>query len=272
MERKIAELRGRFAARNGYTRLVERYHTAPLKIAKTFRIDGSGQLSVYMMDASPGILDGDDYRIELELENGTEVFITNQSFTKVHPTHVSYSTIRQAFTLGEGALLEYFPEPLIPYAKSRFTSGSVFHLAEGAELLFAEIITPGRTRRGELFQYESLTSELEVYRTGRLIAWDRLQIEPAIHRYYVLGALEKYTHIGAFWIISRRVDNHLLQLIRESVSNMTNLLLGASLTAEQGILVRMLGHNVWELQEAIRHIWDCCRVHLLQKQVYLPRK
>lgn len=272
MGRKSAELSGRFAIRGGVTCLVERFHTAPLKIAKTFQLDGTGQLSVYMMDASPGILDGDDYRIDMELEGGAEVFVTNQSFMKVHPTPVSFSTIKQSFTLGKGALLEYFPEPTIPYAQSRFTSGIAFHLAEGAELLYADIITPGRTHRGELFQYESLLSGLEVYRTGRLIAWDRFRLEPAIHRFRALGSLERYTHIGSFWIFSERADGALLQLIRESVPTEAGILTGASLTAEQGILVRMLGHNVWQLQKSIQRIWDCCRLHMLHKPVYQLRK
>ena len=70
------------------------------------------QLGVYMMDCSPGLMSGDHYEINVRLGEGARVFLTNQSFTKVHPSEAGQgSTQRQTLHLEADALLEYIPEP-----------------------------------------------------------------------------------------------------------------------------------------------------------------
>jgi urease accessory protein len=224
-----------------------------------------------MMDASPGILDGDCYEVDMRLEPGTNVYLTNQSYTKVHPTPHHPARLNQTFTVEDGAVLEFFPEPLIPYAESRFTSQTVFHLSGNAVLLYGDIITPGRIHHGEKYQYHSLDSRMEAYREGKLIAWDHFHLQPGIHRYEGIGALEQYTHIGALWIFSPLVNESLLFEIRDFFPKY-DFLIGASLTADQGILVRMAGYHVWKLQEAIQQLAGLCRVKLLNKPPHHIRR
>lgn len=272
MSHETAELRGVFKLRNGRTVLDERYHRAPLKISKTFRLDDSGQLSVYMMDASPGMMDGDRYKVEFELEAGTEVNLTNQSFTKVHPSTGRGSYLRQTFRLGKGALLEYFPEPLIPFRGSRLEAETEFELASGAVLLFADIVTPGRTERGEIFRYESLSSRLTVNRCGTRIASDPFRLEPALHRPDISGAFEHYTHMGSFWLFAEQIGDDVLDAIRQQCRDEERVLIGVSRTAEDGVVVRMLGHKVWELQTRINEIRNRVRRLLLGKPSHRDRK
>lgn len=263
-EHNTSVLRGRFALRSGRTVLTERYHEAPLKISKTFILSPAGELLVYMMDSSPGILDGDAYVIDFCLEEDTHVYLTNQSYTKVHPTPSKPSMLKQTFQLQRGAVLEYFPEPLIPYADSKFTTETIFHMEQGATLFFGDIITPGRIHHGELFQYDSLDSHMETYRRDQLIAWEHFHLQPKLHRYQELGALETYTHMGTLWIFSEQVDESLISEIRQLFPD-EGLLIGTSLTADKGIIVRMLGHQVWKLQAMMQTLTDCCRTRLLGK-------
>src|SRR5690554_4477753 len=165
------------------TILTERYHEAPLKITKTFYEEATGHLQLYIMDVSPGLLDGDCYEINLQLEDHAHLIVTNQSFTKIHPTPYLAAEMRQHIQLGKGAVLEYMPEPTIPYACSRFQGQIKVDLDEGAILLYADILTPGRTHRDELFQYHSFSSRFEVYRNQQLIVWDQFLLEPAIHQH-----------------------------------------------------------------------------------------
>ena len=119
------EIKAEFAVRSGLTQLVHKYHASPLKIAKTFRYENetliqdahpADQLGVYMMDCSPGLMSGDHYEINVRLGEGARVFLTNQSFTKVHPSEAGHgSTQRQTLHLEADALLEYIPEPLMLY-------------------------------------------------------------------------------------------------------------------------------------------------------------
>ncbi|WP_256758066.1 urease accessory protein UreD [Cohnella sp. WQ 127256] len=249
----------------GKTVLTDRYHETPLKLTKTFRESSTDALIVYVMDVSPGLMDGDRYVLVFSLYEHTHLILTNQSFTKVHPSPKLGADVSFTCTIGTNAVLEYFPKPTIPYAGSQVHCRTTFHLAAGATLLYADIWTPGRTQRNELFQYESVASDLEVYKENKLIAWDHFLLEPASQNYLVTGAMEHFTHSGAFWIFSEHVDGHLLEAIRAilSTASSTTLLAAASSTAQHGICIRLLGHNTWQLQALIDRIWNVARHNLL---------
>jgi urease accessory protein len=252
---------------NNHTILVDRYHDAPLKITKTFYEEQSGRLQLYIMDVSPGLLDGDCYEINLQLEDYSHLIVTNQSFTKIHPTPLQSAQMTQNVRLGKGAVLEYFPEPTIPYAGSRFDGRIKVQLEEAATLLYADIVTPGRTHRGELFQYDSFSNRFEVYLQQELIAWDQFLLEPAIHQYQSMGAMEDYTHSGTFWAITDHASQALLDQIRNLLPDPQgdkSIIAGASLLAGgHGMVIRMMAHNVWQLQALVEIIWEECRINLL---------
>jgi urease accessory protein UreH len=117
-----------------------------------------------------------------------------------------------------------------------------------------------------LFQYHSYSSRLEVYHRQQLIVWDQFLLEPTLHQYQGIGAMEHYTYSCTFWIISDDITQSLLDRIRLILPvphTDAAILGGASFTASLGIAVRMLGHNAWQLQELVQLIWDECRNSLL---------
>ncbi|MEY4479526.1 MAG: hypothetical protein RLZZ267_204 [Bacillota bacterium] len=260
-----AELRATCRKLDGVTQLTDKYSKAPLKVSKAFRDGDSGRLCLYMVDVSPGMLDGDTYELDFTLERDTHLVLTTQSFAKIHPSTHAESSLHAHFKLAEDSILEYFPEPTIPYADSRFHGVNRFDLADNATLLYADVVTPGRTHRDEKFAFNRFSTDLEVYRKGKLVVWDHFLLQPNIHQFDAIGAMEQFTHCGSFWIITEQPTDSLLQLIREAISKVdsSNLLAAASLTTDKGISVRMLGHNVWQLQQLIQAIWDLTREHLL---------
>jgi urease accessory protein len=262
--RRTSALQATCQLLDGGTVLTERYHEAPLKLTKTFREESTSALKLYLMDVSPGLMDGDRYEATFHLGEHSHLIVTNQSFTKVHPTPLHGAELDYQFDLREGAILEYFPEPTIPYALSRLHSCTHFRLAAGASLLYADILTPGRLHRDELFQYTSLSMQTEVYRNNQLIAWDHFRLDPASDHYNAIGALEHFTHHGTFWILAEHADSQLLALIRALLPTGPSapVLSAASLLADQGIVVRMLGFSAWELQSLIQLIWAQCRNYL----------
>lgn len=256
------------------TVLAERYHESPIKITKTFREPVTDGLMLYMMDVSPGLMEGDHYEVDVRLEAVTHLTMTNQSFTKVHPATSVGAMSHYQFHIGPQAILEYMPEPTIPYKDSRLQARNVFYMDEDASLLYAEITTPGRTHRDERFEYEQLSMTTEVFRNNKRVAFDHFLLNPQLHRHTAVGALEQYTHQGTFWIFSTNAGDTLLQSIRELISTFDSsvLLAGASLAPSQGISVRMLGRTVWELQELCNEIWICSRQHLWQYPACQMRK
>lgn len=259
---------------DGVTQVVERYHQVPLKISKTFREELSSRLWMYMVDVSPGMLDGDGYELAFQLEAGTHLVLTNQSFTKVHPTPYHMATLDAHYQIGRDATLEYFPEPTIPYAGSRFRSTQRFDLEHGASLIYADITTPGRTHRDEKFAFTEFASAVEVYREGRLLVWDHFRLEPQRDRHTLIGAFEHYSHSGSLWLVTQRPFKAVMADVRQLAYSKQNenLLVGVSELQEQGFCVRVLGHNVWQIQQLFQQVWELCRVQVFDLPAITLRK
>src|SRR4030095_5278936 len=131
---RLSVLRASFASSRGQTIIGNKFHTAPIKIAKAFPLDG--QLGVIVMDVSPGLLDGDRYELDWNAEPDAHVMITNQSYTKVHPSTPSKgSSMQQTFTLEEGAVVEHMPEPVMLYKDASFRNETKVRLKEGSAWL-----------------------------------------------------------------------------------------------------------------------------------------
>lgn len=269
------EIKAEFAVRSGLTQLVHKYHASPLKIAKTFRYENEtliqdahpmDQLGVYMMDCSPGLMSGDHYEINVRLGEGARVFLTNQSFTKVHPSEAGHgSTQRQTLHLEADALLEYMPEPLMLYKDASLAAEMDVHLSPGSALIFSDVCCPGRTQRGEIFQYSRYMNRMKVWHGKELIFYQNQRIEPQTMQLSAPGCWERETHLGNLYIFSDRLKQRHLDKVLESLEELegVEVRIGASFTHKYGLVVTVMGRHAWELQLALTKAWQDIRRSLL---------
>lgn len=275
MPRVTGEITAAFAIRSGITQLVHKHHASPLKIAKTFRYENEtytgtqpeDQLGVYMMDCSPGLMSGDHYEINVRLEEGARVFLTNQSFTKVHPSLADQgSSQRQSLHVERGALLEYIPEPLMLYKDARLFSETEVHLAPGAACIYSDVLCPGRTQRGEIFQYSRYTNRMQVWYGAELIYYQNQRIEPFAMQLSAPGSWEQETHLGNLFVFSDRLERrHQGDLLAclEKLEGMEDVRVGASLTYKHGMIITVMGRHAWKLQHVLAIAWHELRRSLL---------
>ncbi|OPH60379.1 hypothetical protein BC351_17950 [Paenibacillus ferrarius] len=268
MPKVTGEIQVEFAVRSGLTQLVRKYHTSPLKIAKTFRYDNetlsldappAEQLGVYMMDCSPGLMSGDHYEITMRLGEGARVYLTNQSFTKVHPSEAgSGSTQRQTLKLGAEALLEYMPEPLMLYKDASLAAEMDVQLSPGSALIFSDVLCPGRTQRGEIFHYTRYTNRLKVWHDNELIFYQNQKIEPASMQLSAPGCWEQETHLGNLYVFSDRLNQRELEAVLAIMDTLgdVQVRVGASLTYKHGLVVSIMGRHAWEVQNALSIGWQ----------------
>lgn len=284
MPKLMGEISAQFAVRSGLTRLVHKYHASPLKIAKTFRYENEtcmedavtlDQLGVYMMDCSPGLMSGDHYEINVRLEEGARVYLTNQSFTKVHPSSGGQgSTQHQILRLEADSLLEYMPEPLMLYKDADLFTETEAHVAKGAVLIFSDVICPGRTQRGEIFQYSQYVNRMKVWYEGELIFYQNQRIEPALMLLTSPGCWEGETHMGNLFIFSDRLRQRHLEAIVDKLSQLevNSVRVGASLTYKHGLVVNVMGKHAWELQDVLTKAWHQIRSSLFELTPLLVNK
>ncbi|MNZ98784.1 Urease accessory protein UreH [compost metagenome] len=222
---------------------------------------------------SPGVLDGDHYQSEWVLGNGAHVILSNTSAVRLHPTPHHPSVIEQTFHIGRGAVLEYFPECVIPFRGSNCTMNTKFYLEQDSVLVYTDIWSAGRIHYGEVFEFDGYNSLTEVTRENRLLIWDKFALEPDRDRYGCSSAFMNYTHSAALWIVCPQIGTEELAMVRNAITNESGMIFGASLLAHQGgIAVRMLGTSAEQLQQSCISAWNALRSALLHRPALLLRK
>ncbi|MFC5471662.1 urease accessory protein UreD [Cohnella suwonensis] len=253
---------------DGVPKLVERYHTSPLKIAKTFSLRGEGdwrQLAVVQMDGSPGLLEGDRYSFDWELREGARLYATNQAYTRVHPceSETGDARLRQSFRLGAGAVLEWIPEPVMLFRDARFIAETEVELGEGAICMLGDLFSPGRLFRGEAFDFRKYELKVKVLHGGELIHYQRQVWEPETLPIRSAGCFGEFTHMGTFSVFSDLLgadfQERLRAYIDERPAMMEGVSWGVARTARHGVVVQLAGNAAWRLQRAILAAWDGAR-------------
>ncbi|NBC69592.1 urease accessory protein UreD [Paenibacillus sacheonensis] len=266
---RLSVLRTTFRKRENDTVIVSKYHTAPIKIAKTFPL--GDQLGVIVMDVSPGLLAGDRYELRWNVEAGAHVYVTNQSFTKVHPSHGDHdrSSLSQHFELGRGAVVESMPEPIMLFRDAALVSETEVRLSPDSIWMGAEVFCPGRTMRGERFVYREFRNKLHVYYGDEMIYAQNQLIKPSGQRLSAPGCMADMTHTGVFYAFSDRIGIGEADAVREALGALPAtegqpLTWGVSLTYKHGLAVMAAGMSAWQLQETLDAAWRALRMKLLQ--------
>ncbi len=215
------KLRAEFALGRSGTILVSGYHQYPQKLLKCFAMPG-GQAAACVMDASPGLLAGDEHELSFLVRKEAKVFITTQSFGKIHPSPHRRSTQRVVIEAEDDTLTEYIPEPVIPYAESCFEGGLELKLASRAAAVVGEIICPGREHRGELFRYKRYVSYLRVFRADKLVYGNRIRLEPESHGFHSAATWgsPEYPYSGSLHLFGPYVPDSLLTELQEAAERL----------------------------------------------------
>lgn len=158
------ELRLGFFRRGERTVLGERRWTAPFGSVRTHYPDGTGTVEVQITNPSGGILGGDRLELQVNLAPGASAALLTQGAGKAYRGPAARQTA--AFDLAEGALLEYLPHHLIPFAGSSLHTETTFDLAAGATLVAWEAYAAGRVARGERFLFDRLSARTRASREG----------------------------------------------------------------------------------------------------------
>ncbi|QYR24249.1 urease accessory protein UreD [Paenibacillus sp. sptzw28] len=274
---RISQLRAAFVNRGGKTQLESKYHTAPIKIAKTFPLEGA--VGVMVMDVSPGLLAGDRYELEWKAGKDAHIYVTNQSFTKVHPCPDagSGSSISQVYRLEAGAVVESMPEPVMLYRGASLTCETEVSLSAGSVWMQAEVLCPGRTLRGERFAYREYRNRLRVTYEDELIFAQNQLIEPGQQRLTTPGCFGGMTHTSVLYAFSDKLAMPHIEAVRAALAGLPardghQVIAGVSATYKYGLAVMAAGTAAWPLQEAMSAAWQAVRASLLGKEPLNFRK
>ena len=233
----VAYVKAAFAASDGRTRMERIEQNAPLKIARTFDLNG-GALGVCIMDASPGMLAGDRYQFDFAVAADARVAVTTQGFTRVHPSRDNPCELQTRLQVGDGATLQWFPEPLMLYAGADLRAQTTVELAPTATFLGADIWCAGRIGRGESWEFARHRSRWNINRAGAPLYASSVDIEPANFDAKQIGAWNGWTHSGNFWALyaaNAELDERLCEAFWQIIEEQT-VYAGASVLAAGGVV------------------------------------
>jgi len=254
-----AEVSIRTALREGVTRLVESYYTPPFKVANITEDKKEGGLHLMLMCSSPGILDEDAYTIRLELGEGSRLQWHTQSYQRLMQMEKGASQLMEV-RLEAGASFCYLPHPCVPHTRSIFTGRNTIFLAEGAKLVWGEVLTCGRKLNGEVFRFSKYHTITEVRRNDKLVLRENINLQPSVMDLSGLGQLEGFTHqAGLLYMggVGGRGDEAFRKEVIAYLSGVAagqELLSGVSTGPGDSLVVRILGSRAEELHNCLKAI------------------
>ena len=253
------ELRLAFAQRNDRTVMAESFFRVPLQVMKP-RYDESGCACVYLLSPTGGVVQGDDYQIEVVLAADTHATLTTQAATKVYAMPRQGATQSIWVQVGKDAIFEYLPDSTILFRDANFSQKISLFLGRGAKVALQEIVMPGRLARGETLAFTRYKSHIEASCADGLLLYDTCRIEPKYQPYLTgPGVLEGYPCWGSWYLVGDfelpwweglcKFAEPLLNQPPKSVGGLSQLHRG-------GIALRLLAYNAEVIQTTFQTIWN----------------
>lgn len=217
---------------NGRTVITDSFFSSPIKIAKPFyRKDHT---EIMMMTASAGMLDGDEYDIEIIVKSGAALKFTGQSFTKIFKSGEKGGASQKVrITVENGGKLYYFPQPVIPFTDSIFDCRTEVYLESGSSFVMQDIFSVGRTAMNEYLAFTKYRSRTAVYVDEKLVFLDNVKLVPKDTDFSEIGFFEGYTHSGMMYSYNCCIESN-----------------ACSSAAHKGTVYRMLGNCAQEISDS----------------------
>ena len=268
-----------FDAPTGRTLLHVAEQRQPLKVVRAFQTEGGAALA-HVHNLSGGILAGDRLSLNLEIGPMARAQVTSTGATRLYRRRdgtVAAEFMARA-SVRAGALLEYLPDPLIPFADSRFHQDTAVNLEDGAGLFWWETVAPGREAHGEMFSYDALRLKFDLRAEGIPIALERSHLDPKVRPLESPARLGPYRYFSTFYVCRvgagegtwRGVEKQLRELAGTLSSPV--IIWGLGRLPAHGLVVRGLSQNGRDIPSGLISFWRVAKQALYGQVAVIPRK
>ena len=257
----ICKLDVKISQRQGKSYLKDAFVTQPFRIVPVGQYRRDDAEYLMMMSSSPGLLDGDDHRINVEVEDHGRLQLQTQAYQRLFQMNEG-SHQHLKVHLGKNSCFSYVPHPIVPQQSASYYSKNEIFMQEDCFFVLGEIITCGRKLSGEEFKYNHFQNLVQVYFHNKLILKDNVMLKPESMPLYEMGLMEGYTHQGTFLCMNTKgIDlKDRLEQFYEEFHETPGIEFGISELEHPGFMVRILGmggeqlFNLFKKMEAL--LWD----------------
>lgn len=226
----------------------------------------NGEAMIYLMASCPGLFNRDTQHIAFDVNEGAHLFLTDTSATELHPSGNFDPSVQDIqFHLKPNSVLEYIPDPIIPFKDSNFKGKTSVYMEKGSQAFVTDIVAAGRVGRHELFEYLGYHNSFEVYWDHELHVSDTIHLDPKsiLTRQGVLG---DHTHFGTLWILSERITSEHLNYVQQTLPELCekeHCYGGVTSLEKNGLAVRLVGYSSETIQNIMKQYWSYFRKELL---------
>jgi urease accessory protein len=255
------------------TILARRRFTHPLQALAPIRAP-DGSLCLMMLNPSGGMVGGDRLTTTIELGPQTSAVLTTASATKAYRTIRDPALQNTLVNLGDGAILEYLPDHLIPHPGAAVRQSLRVEMAPQSRAILYDAIAAGRIGRDERWAFRELSSEVVIYRNSLPIYLNRSQIIPEVQPLTQLGWMEDFNYLASIIVVGEVGPqwSSVLSCIETALDAIPGINFGASEIACGGWVVRFMTRTATDLTIAKQCIWAIARRSLLGLEAFDLRK
>ena len=242
----------------------------PLYVQKAlhYNLDYPSMAHLFVLSPSGGILQGDRYRMDVELKNNAISHITTQGATRIYKMESNFATHLVTLNLRNNSYLEFIPEQLIPYKNSRFYQKTLLDIDDSSTVVYSETIVPGRIAMGEMFDFDVCYLKTEGNINEKTKFRDSSLLLPKEEKIQSFVMFDEKTILTSIYLLTKKSTEKINLMINDLFSNMDDVIGGSSkLPNDSGLAVRILGNSSEEQKITIYEILKIIRKEILSKYV-----
>lgn len=163
------------ARSDGRTKLASQSFRAPFHVSKPYWDAEARVLLTQVVNPTAGILSGDRLESDVAVGSDAALLVTTPSASRVFKMNSGEAESRQQFSVAAGGWLEVLPEPLVPHRGCSYRQVTRIEVSAGGEMVFADMLFPGRVAHAEVWGWKRLRLETEVRVGGELVLRERFE-------------------------------------------------------------------------------------------------
>jgi urease accessory protein len=253
--------------------LTGRRSTLPLQALEPSRLS-DGSLYIMLLNPTGGIFGGDRLRTEVVLGAGTHVILTTPSASKIYRALNHAAFCETQISVGEGAIVEYLPDHLIPHPGAAIRQNLGLTIAPGSCAIVYEATAAGRIGRKERWRFREILSEISICFDNLPRFLSRSSLIPMNDRLDGRGLMEGFNYLGS--IIAMRHETPAtvgdIKAIDGTLCAIPGIRGGASALATGGLVAKFLAPTADALARAMFSTWSVVRKQMIGRPEFDLRK
>ena len=238
----------------------------PLYLQKAlhYDMDYPSMAHLFILSPSGGILQGDRYRMDVELKNNAISHLTTQGATRIYKMDSNYATHMVTINLKNNSYLEFIPEQIIPYIDSRFYQKTELNIDDSSTVVYSETIVPGRIAMGEMFDFDVCYLKTEGSIDKKIQFRDSSLLIPKEQKTNSITMFDDKTILTSVYLMTKKPIEKINEMINEMFSQLDEISGSSSMMPNNsGLSVRILGNSSEDQKTTIYEILKIIRKEIL---------